>query len=166
MRRRLVPFEALARSDSASCSWQPLDLLEHLLELVLGARELARERRDVTPAGQPQVAHDEVRGVVADARDGEDVLGRARQQLAERVALDQLLHRIRRALLGVLVEAPDVLGGIRSLAHPHSFGYRGLRERKPRTEGYGAGIAGRLRGVWLRALAFAAAVSAFRRERL
>ncbi len=40
-----------------------LDLLQHPLELVLGARELAREPDDVAPAGETEVAQRQVERV-------------------------------------------------------------------------------------------------------
>ena len=55
-RRGLAPF-SLERSMLLA---QALDLLQDLLELVLGAAELAGQARDVAPPGEPQVAPHEV----------------------------------------------------------------------------------------------------------
>ena len=96
-------------------------------------RQLTPERRDVTPPRQPQVTHDEVGDVVADPRHRQDVLRRARQELPERVTLDQLLHRVRRALLSVLIKPPDVLRRIRSLAHLSLLRVPGLGRAETRS---------------------------------
>ena len=55
---------------------QALDLLQHPLELVLGARELLAQAGDVAAAGEAQVAHDEVAGVEAELGQRHHVLGR------------------------------------------------------------------------------------------
>lgn len=70
-----------------------VDLLEDALVLVLRASDRAVLPRHVGAAGDAQVAHDEVAGVEADPRQGDDVLGRTREQLAERIAGDELLGR-------------------------------------------------------------------------
>ena len=98
---------------------QALDLLQDQLELVLGAAELARQARDVAPAGQPQVAPHEVHRVEAHPRERDDVLGRHRQQLAERVARDHALGGLCHARLGLLVEAASLLLGCGTV-----FGHR------------------------------------------
>ena len=98
---------------------QAFDLLQHELELVLGAAELAPQACDVAPAGQAQVAPHEVQGVEAHAGERHDVLGRHRQQLAEGVARDDALGGLRHAALGLLVQAASLLLGSRTVfGHP------------------------------------------------
>ena len=87
---------------------QALHLLQDLLELVLGAAELLRQARDVAPPGEPQVAPHEIHGVEADPREGDDVLGRHRQHLAERLPGDHALGGLRHARFGLLVEAASL----------------------------------------------------------
>ena len=53
----------------------------------------------------------EVHRLVADARQGDRVLGHHREQLAEAVARDDALGGLGDAALGLLVEAPDLLLG-------------------------------------------------------
>ncbi len=85
--------------------------LEHALELVLGARQLTAKPRDVGPAGQPQVAHHEVGGVHADAGHANEVLSQPRQQLAERLALDELHGGVRGLPLSLAEELRQPLVG-------------------------------------------------------
>ena len=94
---------------------QALDLLQDLLELVLGAAELAAQARDVAPPGQPQVAPHEVHAVEPHPRERDDVLGRHRQQLAERLARDHALGGFCHARLGLLVQAAGLLLGCRAV---------------------------------------------------
>ena len=81
-----------------------LELLEHHLELVLGTADLASETLDVGAPGESQVAH-ERRRIEAELRDADHVLGRAREQLAERVSLHEALGGGREDSLDALAFA-------------------------------------------------------------
>ena len=80
---RLVPFSAGAAPISLA---ELLDLLQHLLELVLGAPERPRQAVEVLPARDPQVAQDEVHRARCRCASGRPCSRSHREQLAEAVA--------------------------------------------------------------------------------
>ena len=87
---------------------QGLDLLQDLLELVLGAADLLGQARDVAPPGEPEVAPHEIHRLEADAGEGDDVLGRHRQHLAEGLPGDHALGGLRHARFGLVVETASL----------------------------------------------------------
>jgi hypothetical protein len=90
---------------------QPLDLLQHSLELVLGPVQLLGQPDYVRPAGQTEVPPQQIDRVETHARQRCGVLRAQREQPAEARFVHQRLERLGRVRLGLLVQRPDLLLG-------------------------------------------------------
>src|SRR5262249_49087415 len=90
---------------------EALYLLEHALEFVLVAVQLPRQPNDVGPAGEAEVAPQEVDRVEAHPRQRRRVLCAQRQQPAEARLVPECLERLRGIRLGFLVQRPPLLLG-------------------------------------------------------
>ena len=73
-----------------------LELLQDTLELVLGAGQLTGQAYDIAPAGDAQVAHNQIHGVVAELGQCGGVLGQLTEQRGKPTRADEPLTGLGR----------------------------------------------------------------------